>query len=393
VRVTEEFDIDLGVYFQWDGRPQDGRYGPKALKSFVQESLKSYAAANATDVEQVMPPRERCCRIQFKSCFHIDVPAYHLDADRDARRLATESGAWESSDPKAIYIWFRDRFDDLARAKVRRQVKYVKAWAAMKLPLNSGRPSSIMLTVLVAEAAKALGNSGLGADDDTLREILEKIVARLEADTEVPNPVDTSEDLARMTDAQMATVTDGLRSFLDVARRATAKNDELAAADIWQESFEHLFPMPEVTEALVKAAAQLPVRYVLPEIAVSAVSRTNAAGRFSGMNRIGPIPKHCDIRFEVTNPFSLPANSQIFWMVRNEGREAENINDLGHVAGLGLTAEERSAYRGTHYMDCVVKVAGQTVAMRRVPVTITGVAMPRRNPLLRPEWVKLRGRR
>ena len=80
-------------------------------------------------------------------------------------------------------------------------------------------------------------------------------------------------------------------------------------------------------------------------------------------------------------------------MVRNEGREAENTNDLGHIAGRGLTAEERSAYRGTHYMDCVVKVAGQTVAMRRVPVTITGQVMPRRNPLLRPEWVKLRGRR
>ena len=40
------------------------------------------------------------------------------------------------------------------------------------------------------------------------------------------------------------------------------------------------------------------------------------------------------------NPFSLPANSQIYWMVRNEGREAENTNDLGHVAGRGLTAHE-----------------------------------------------------
>ena len=29
-------------------------------------------------------------------------------------------------------------------------------------------------------------------------------------------------------------------------------------------------------------------------------------------------------------------DSQIFWMVRNEGREAENINDLGHIAGRGL---------------------------------------------------------
>jgi hypothetical protein len=392
VRMSEEFDIDLGVYFQWEGRPQDGRYSPKMLKGYVQESLKAYAAANTTEVKQVVAPRERCCRIRFKSSFHIDVPTYHLDAARDARHLATESGAWENSDPKAIYLWFRDLFDDLARAKVRRQIKYVKAWAALKFDLNNGRPSSILLSVLVAEAAKALGSSRLGADDETLRDILEKIVERLEGDTEVPNPIDCSENLARMTDSQMATFIERLKTFLDIAERATGKNEELAAADIWQESFEHLFPMPEVTQILVKAASQLPACSFLPDIKVSAVSRTNAVGRFSGVNRIGPIPKNCDIDFEVTNPFSLPPNSELFWMVRNQGREAENINDLGHIAGRGLTAHERSAYRGTHYMDCVVKVADQTVAMQRVPVTITGVAMPRRNPLLRPEWVKLRGR-
>jgi hypothetical protein len=393
VRISEEFDIDLGVYFQWQGKPQDGRHGPKALKGFVQEGLKAYARANAANVEQVTSPRERCGRIQLKNSFHIDVPAYHLDGERDARRLATESGAWEASDPKAIYLWFRERFDDLARAKVRRQVKYMKARAAIKFSLNDGRPSSILLTVLVAEAAQALGNSSLSADDDTLCYILEKIVERLEDDAKVLNPVDSSENLVHMTDAQGAAFIDRLKSFLHTAQRATAKTEELAAADIWQESFEHLFPMPEVTQSVVEAAAQLPIRFVSPEIRVSAVSRANAAGRFSGVNQIGPIPKDCDINFEVSNPFSLPTNSQIFWMVRNEGREAENINDLGHVAGQGLRAFERSAYRGTHYMDCVVKVGGQTVAVRRVPVTITGQAMPRRNPLLRPEWVKLRGRR
>jgi hypothetical protein len=393
VHKTEEFDIDLGVYFQWEGRPQDGRHSPKTLKNFVQQSLKAYAAANTSDVEQVMLPRERCCRIQFKSSFHIDVPAYHLNAERDARRLATESGGWETSDPKAIYLWFRDLFDDLARAKVRRQVKYLKAWAALKFALNNGRPSSILLAVLVADAAKALGISGLGADDDTLRDILLKIAQRLENDAEVPNPVNSSEDLARMTDAQMAAFIDQLKAFLDVAKRATAKTEELAAADLWQESFEHLLPMPDIAEALAKAAPLLPARSVAPEIQVLAVSRTNATGRFTGVNTIGPIPKDCDIDFEVTNPLSLPANSQIYWMVRNEGREAENTNDLGHIAGRGLTAHERSAYRGTHYMDCVVKVGAQTVAMRRVPVTITGMVMPRRNPVLRPEWVKLRGRR
>jgi Adenylyl/Guanylyl and SMODS C-terminal sensor domain len=185
-----------------------------------------------------------------------------------------------------------------------------------------------------------------------------------------------------------------LKTFLDVAERATAKDEEIAAADVWQESFGHLFPMPQTKEALAKAAYNLPVRFTMPEIRVTAVSRTNlAASRFSGMNQIGPIPRDCNVTFEVANAYAMPANVEIVWMVRNEGREAENINDLGHYAGKGLTAQEHSAYRGTHYMDCVVKVAGQTVAMRRIPVTITGQALPRRNPLQRPEWVKLRGRR
>jgi hypothetical protein len=131
VHLGEEFDIDLGLYFQWEGKSQDGRHGPKTLKSFVQDRLKAYARANSADVEQVMPPKERCCRIQFKSSFHIDVPAYHLDPERDSRRLATQGGAWETSDPKAIYLWFRDHFDDPTRTKVRRHAKYVKAWAAL----------------------------------------------------------------------------------------------------------------------------------------------------------------------------------------------------------------------------------------------------------------------
>lgn len=79
-------------------------------------------------------------------------------------------------------------------------------------------------------------------------------------------------------------------------------------------------------------------------------------------------------------------------MVRNEGPEAEQVNDLGHVKREGLKASETSAYRGTHFMDCFVKLSGQTIAMRRVPVIITGQEMPSRNPK-KPSWTALRGRR
>lgn len=393
VHLGEEFDIDLGVYYEWEGKSADGKHSAKALKSFVQDSLQAYARGNPDDVLAITEPRLRCCRIRFKHGFHIDVPCYHLDPKKDTRALATDNG-WEKSDPKAIYIWFRDSFDDATRTKVRRHVKYVKAWAALKFNEDEGRPSSILLTVLVAEAAKMLGAAKIASDDDSLALLLREIVDRLEDDTEVLNPTDKNENLARLSDDQMATFLERLRSHLDVADRALAKGMEIEAADIWQEAFEHMFPMPEVSAGLLeKAGYPLPVRYSIPEVAVVATARNNPAGRFSGTNAIGPIPKNCDIRFQIINQHAMPNQADVIWMVRNEGREAENINDLGHFAGRGLTANEHSAYKGVHYMDCVVKVAGNTVAMRRVPVQISGLDMPRRNPLRRPEWVKLRGRR
>lgn len=76
--------------------------------------------------------------------------------------------------------------------------------------------------------------------------------------------------------------------------------------------------------------------------------------------------------------------AEVSWMVRNEGREAENINDLGHRGGAGLVAEERSAYRGNHFMHCTSKQYGLVIAMRRIPVEISGAEAPRRNPTNRP---------
>src|SRR6185369_16295984 len=116
-------------------------------RALVQDSLRACARVQRDDVNEVCAPKERCCRIRYKNSFHIDVPVYHLNPARDTRALATEHG-WEGSDPKALFTWFQDQYDDATRAKVRRQVKYVKAWAALKY--GDDRPSSILLTVLVA---------------------------------------------------------------------------------------------------------------------------------------------------------------------------------------------------------------------------------------------------
>ena len=393
-RKGEEFDIDLGVYLEWEGHAEDGHLEPKEVKKLVQGSLFSY---EAEDIEEVVePPKTRCGRIRFTGAFHIDVPAYHLEPEKDTRMLATEEFGWEDSDPKALYVWFVDRFDEETRVKVRRHIRYLKIWAALHFRNGAERPSSTLLTVLVAEAVNGLGQNEIAADDEALCRILQGMVQRLENDRSVSNPASSDYgDLSqRLSDDAFDAFLDNLREFRDTALGALQCRDALSAADKWSEAFEHFFPMPEgeYIDEDIGRVAQLPVQTFTPEVHVRAVAKNNRNRSWQDMNRIGPIPKQCDISFRICNPELLPADTHIQWMVRNEGDEAEAINDLGHKAGTGLAASKNSAYRGTHYMDCVVRQHGVVIGVRRIPVSITSAIMPGRNPASRPEYVRHRGR-
>ena len=235
----------------------------------------------------------------------------------------------------------------------------------------------------------------LASDDEALTALLAEIVERLESDRAVVNPASHGyEDLGeRHDDEAFEGFLEKLREFLDLAEVALAYEDLISAADKWSEAFQHFFPMPEVEDVQKTAGTGLPVRSITPEIHVRAVAKNNSHRHWNAMNKIGPIPKECYITFYITNQAQIPNNAVVNWMIRNEGEEAETTNDLGHRAGTGLRATEHSAYKGTHYMDCAVRQYGAVVGMRRVPVTISGATMPRRNPARRPAWVRHRGRR
>src|ERR1700753_1660685 len=40
----EEFDIDLGIYFEWPGATEQGRHDNRSVREMVQDSLTAYAA-------------------------------------------------------------------------------------------------------------------------------------------------------------------------------------------------------------------------------------------------------------------------------------------------------------------------------------------------------------
>lgn len=389
-RNDQEFDIDLGIYFNWVGEPEDGDHEPADLKKFVQDSLIQYAEDDGNDAAGVDEPHAKCGRVHFDGNFHIDVPAYHLDADRDARALAVAKNGWQHSDPKAIYDWWKKTASGSDRARCRRLVRYLKMWAALKVE-NPARPSSILITVLVAEAFDGLNRDRHTGDDEFLRAVAAVIAARLELSYDVPNPANTDENLNRLDDDNSSTMVNKFQELVSIADRAIAATTKTASAEIWSEAFDHFFPVPkedDEEEAVLKVAAGRALAALKFEPIVSIEADT---GRrlIRGMDKIGPIPKGCDITFTLANAQQLPRGAIVSWMVRNSGREAEHGNDLGHRKGTGLSVSEDSAYRGKHYMDVAVKLNGLLIGSKRIPVEISGLGIPKRNPA-RPAWTKMR---
>ncbi len=379
--VEAQFDIDLGLYFEWGGNAEDGDNEPEDLKALVQAALQDYLDDEENDATGVEDLKERCNRISFDPDFHIDVPCYHLDADRDARSLATETQGWEESDPKAIYVWFKDEQKDQAlRTKVRRQVRYLKMWAALTFD-EGARPSSILLTVLIAEAAQDLDLDAV-EDDDLLESIVSTIQNRLDAVAEVPNPVNTSENLNRLSDEDHKRFVEKLEALVDTAARANGAADKISSAETWTEAFGHFFPMPEDNdEAVVGKAdarnALVPLHFD-PQISVVATPQENAHRTWSGLNELPLIPKDCAIVFTLQN--QPPVGSTLRWTVRNRGSEAAMKNDLGHDAGNEMSITEHSAFNGDHAMDLTVLMGHQVIGRRRIWVKIQGMAIPPRNP-------------
>lgn len=381
-----EFDIDLGLYFQWAGYPSQSHFKPEELKNFVQTALAKYQSDADNDATEVTQPKERCCRIRFAPDFHIDTPCYHLDPERDARCLATESKGWEESDPKAIYEWFKGCQQDAThRARLRRTVRYLKMWSSLKIA-EADRPSSILLTVLAAEAFDQIDLNVVNDDDDTLETVATIIASRLFNGSMIPNPVNAAENLNRLNAGQTEALQSELSGLAAIGMRARLAGRQSVAAEIWAEAFDQFFPMPEDNgddeNALAKGTA-LALYAFDPQVEIRAVPKSNSRIQWIGTNEIRPLPKDCDVSFRLTNADRLPAGSTVKWTVRNKGDEAADKNDLGHIAGTATTVARQTSYNGDHSMDISVFLGAQLIGRRRVNVTVRGVPIPPRNPVRR----------
>jgi hypothetical protein len=397
IHKGEEYDVDVGVYFSWDSGKTDVTPTPQQLRSWVQQELVAYKT-QVSELETIVePPKERCSRAVYQQQFHIDTPTYHLDPVKDSRRLARLSGVWENSDPKLLYKWFRDVVGSDDREQLRRLVRYLKGWAAVAFEeAPEARPSSIVLTVTVAEAFSEMWSDRfLGmADDDALVTVVGKLYERLARDRRVANPVDREEDLNRIPQGAWDAFLTRLAVLNEAAQAASSAEDEPSAALAWEGAFLFLMPFPEADEVEVVEPSSDRALMQVPDIDVKVYDRKGGNLLTTYRNEVPSVPKDRWLVFEISNKHVVPQYADISWTVRNAGDEADHMGDLGHIQrGIGMySATERTAYLGKHYMDCVIRLNGTVFAVRRVPVQIT----PDRQKLLAQasrSWMKLRSRK
>jgi Adenylyl/Guanylyl and SMODS C-terminal sensor domain len=394
VHLGEEYDVDVGVYFEWDDDEEDIEPTPKQLRDWIQAELLNYEKTCEELKKVVEPPKERCSRASYVKQFHIDTPVYHVNPQTDLRRLACLSNKWEHSDPKAIYKWFKEAVAADDRDQLRRVVRYLKAWAAVSFDdAKDSRPSSIFLTVSATEAYQELWPQRLLGmhDDDALIAIIKKLHDRFNDERNVENPVDRREGLNRMSSEAWDGFLPRLTVLRDIAERADDAADEASAALIWSEAFSFMMPLPETNEIEVVDETSGRAVMQLPEIQIQVFPPKATTPSATYRNEVPGVAKDCKLVFTILNPHVVPDFATVEWTVRNEGGEADARSDLGHrLVGMRLlSADEHTAYVGRHFMDCVVRVNGQAYALRRVPVTIRDVQHVSRNPPI-PAYTRIR---
>lgn len=400
IRLGEEYDVDLGLYFEWEANDDQAEPTPAQLRDWVQRELLAYQAQHPELKKVSQPPKERCSRAIYAQRFHIDTPTYHLDPETDERRLATLSGKWESSDPKRLYMWFKQIVSEGDRDQLRRLIRYLKGWAAVAFDgAEDARPSSIVLTVLVANIFRGMWLERLGGmdDDDALIAVIKAMHDQLSESRDVWNPVDDRESLNRIPKEAWPSFMTRLNALRDCAENAEAAQDEFAAAIAWSEAFSFLMPLPEADEVEIADPRSSRALMQIPDIQVEVGSEwefKQASATYR--NEVPAVPKGQFLRFTILNPQIVPAMAQVEWTVRNEGIDADTIGDLGHTrGGIGMhSVEERTSYVGKQYMDVIVRCNGSVYAARRVAVYIEqaprAVTKSRATPRA---WIKLRSRK
>lgn len=374
IQKGDEFDIDVGIYLLCNAE-NDG-LSALEVKQLHRNILEWYVS-NRPEAK-VGASKTSCERLIYPSSFHIDVPIYYYDAETNICKLAVQSDDWIDSDPKAIQEWFNQKVSSLtprSLAQLRRMIKYLKVWTAIKGKKDGIRIPSVAITVLVAE--KYVEADG---DDDAFIQTVANVMSYVIANDTLDNPCNGS-DLFGFKNNEYEQIKSRAIALKNSCEFICRSEDSLQQYVLWNATFEHMFPPFVERLDEVSKKTNLPATTVPPKIKVRHLDKNNKVLFGAVTDEI----KSCrdeKLYFSIDNKSDYSETAEIHWIVRNKDAEAKRVNDLGHTSVLSLTDEryESCSYSGTHYMECLVLDKNNIKGIGAVKVRVTGFSRPLRNP-------------
>lgn len=373
IQKGDEFDIDVGVYILCNAEKE----GLSALEiKDLNRQVLDWFVSNRPEAK-LEASKTSCERLSYPSSFHIDIPIYYFDGEKDICKLATQNDEWIDSDPKALQDWFNSETSVLSTkslSQLRRVIKYLKAWTAIKGKDDSVTVPSIAITVLVAL------NYVEAEEDVAFIETAVKVMDYISANSTLDNPVQNG-DLFGFTDSDYQNIKNkavALKNSCEFIRQAT---DSFQQYVLWSATFEHMFPPFVEREDEVAKSTNLPAITTPPKIRV----RHNDKGKKILSNNITNeirVFRDEELYFSIDNKADYSQAAEVHWIVRNQDAEAMRVNDLGHTTVLTVNDErsEGCSYSGTHYMECLILDQNNIKGIGAVKVRITGFSRPLRNP-------------
>ena len=372
-RKGEEFDIDVGIYVLLNAEEEG--LDASDVKGLNRQILEWFAR-NKPET-QVDDSKSNCERLCYPSSFHIDVPLYYFDAESNECKLATQDNGWVDSDPKALQDWFDEKaskYDANQLARLRRVIKYLKAWTALNSEDERAIPS-IAITVLVAYYY-----SDFEDDDDAFIYTAIPILEYILGNDTLPSPINGDDLLGFGADEreQLVSKAEALKNLCEFVKDT---KDSIHQFVLWSGTFKYLFPpLSDQIESL-KQNTNLPAITTPPRIRIRHLNKSDV----EQSNRVAEevrVYRDEKLYFSLENADAYRHDAEVHWMVRNKDNEAKRFNDLGHTTVSSLHEEcfESCSYKGCHYMECLVLVGGEIAGIGSVRVRIAGFSRPVRNP-------------
>lgn len=353
----------------------------------AQYTQELYKAFESGRYKGMAHRRTRCVFIDYADPFHVDVVPY-VEARKDITNNKTDD--WEHTDPEGFTAWLETR----TRATGGRLPAVLRMLKYLRDSKTTFSIKSVLLTILVGENVQTwhadLDDGYYGDIPTTLVNVVEDLDDYLQGRPSLPpiwDPAGTGQDFSeRWSQEGYANFRKQIHYYAGKIRDAYDEPDKGTSLAAWQAVFGSGFCAPTALEKAAASSARdadtkgeqfldqdrhIPIR----------ISETvHLLGR---VRRAGPVykpydlPKRGDhVGKNRTIDFSLAECSvtepyQVYWKVKNTGREAREHDDLRGKVVLGdKTRHENTSYVGSHYVEVYIVKDGVCVARDRQQVII-----------------------